>query len=227
MATAADALVIMTKAPEPGQVKTRLVPPLDYAEAAALASALLHDQLDNLAKFTGASRFINYAPRDAGDHFASFASLGFALFAQEGADLGARMRHAFERLFASGFARVVLVGSDLPVLQHKTLKAAFETLDGRAEVVFAPTLDGGYYLVGMRRPVFDVFENIVWSRNDVLERSIHALTRIGIRYELLSTSYDIDAVDDIRRLFSDCENGGLTMPATVAVLKRLRFKGIL
>lgn len=227
MATAANALVIMTKAPEPGQVKTRLVPPLSFAAAAGLAEALLHDQLDNLAKFTGATLFINYAPPSALAYFSGFASLGFSAFAQQGADLGARMRHAFEHLFAQDYRRIVLIGSDLPAVPHQTLAAAFTALDERADVAFAPSLDGGYYLVAMRRPVFDIFQNIVWSRSDVLARSIETLKGLGIRNELLNASYDIDTLDDLRRLFWDCENGLWTMPNTAALLKQLRLQGIL
>lgn len=227
MATAANALVIMTKAPVAGQVKTRLVPPLSYEEAARVAAALLHDQLANLTKFTGAALFINYAPPSALAYFAGFSAMGFAAFPQEGADLGARMRHAFDYLFQAGYEQVALIGSDLPTVPHATIEAAFQAVTGRAQVVFAPSLDGGYYLVAMSRPIFDIFENIVWSRNDVLASSIEILTASGIRHELLRASYDIDDLNDLRRLLLDCENGLWTMPNTAALLKQLRLQGIL
>ncbi|MBM4261595.1 MAG: glycosyltransferase [Deltaproteobacteria bacterium] len=225
MATAANALVIMTKAPMAGQVKTRLVPPLDYEQAAALAEALLLDQIDNLAKFTDASLYINYTPAFA--YFEKFTAHGFSLFEQQGDDLGLRMRHAFERLFALGHRRIILIGSDLPAFPHATLTRVFDSLSRGMEVVLCPTDDGGYCLVAMQCPVFDIFEGITWSRNDVLARSIQRLATLGARYELLKTSYDIDTWDDVRRLHSACENGQLAMSNTVALLRRLSAKGLL
>lgn len=227
MATAANALVIMTKAPEPGQVKTRLVPPLSFADAAGLAEALLRDQIDSLAKFGNASLFITYAPESARAYFAEFTRLGFALFPQQGVDLGARMRHAFEHLFDLGYHQVVLIGSDLPTFEHATLQTAFDTMNQGAEVVLAPTEDGGYCLIAMRRPLFDVFQGMAWSRNDVLARTIKTLVGLAARYELLKTSYDIDTWDDVLRLHSDCENGHLGMGHTATLLRRLRSQGIL
>lgn len=223
MATADNALVVMTKAPEPGQVKTRLVPPLSYEEAARLAEALLLDQIDHLASVSDTDLFIDYAPANARSYFDPFSSRGIALFPQQGGDLGARMRHAFERLFALGYARVALIGSDLPRMARATLAAAYDALSEGAEVVFGPSEDGGYCLVGMRRPIFDMFQGIAWSRSDVLSRSLQTLARMGIQYKLLSTSYDIDTFDDVRRLYLNCENG----PRTAALLNQLRLRGIL
>ena len=222
-----NALIIMTKAPEPGQVKTRLVPPLTFAEAADLARALLADQLESVAQFGGAELFIAFTPDEALGYFENFATLGFSCFAQKGGDLGARMISAFKQVFEFGFGNVVLIGSDLPALPLITFERAYASLEKPdRDLVFGPSEDGGYYLVGMARPIFDIFQGIAWSRNDVLARSIEKLAEIGVNYELLNYSYDIDTLEDLKRLQSDCERHHLGMNNTLTLLRQLKQRGI-
>ena len=202
-----NALIIMTKAPEPGEVKTRLVPPLTFLEAADLARALLVDQLKSVAQFVRAELFIAFTP--------------------EGGDLGARMSNAFKQVFEFGFGNVVLIGSDLPALPLITFERAYASLQkSDCDLVFGPSEDGGYYLVGMGRPIFDIFQDIVWSRNDVLARSVEKLAELGVNYELLNYSYDIDTLDDLKRLLSDCEHHHLGMHNTLTLLRQLKQRGI-
>ena len=139
MTTAGNALVVMTKAPEPGQSKTRLVPPLSYGEAADLARALLLDQLNNLTHFSEAEMHIAFAPAEAKDALAALAPAGFGQFPQSGGDLGERMANAFRHLFARGFARVVLIGGDLPALPLAIFSEAFAALHSPSpQVVLGP-----------------------------------------------------------------------------------------
>lgn len=222
-----NALIIMTKAPEPGQVKTRLVPPLTFVEAADLAQALLADQLENVAQFGGAQLFIAFTPDEARGYFENFATLGFSCFTQKGGDLGARMGNAFKQVFEFGFDNVVLIGSDLPALPLTTFERAYASLEKPdRDLVFGPSEDGGYYLVGMGRPIFDIFQDIAWSRNDVLARSVEKLAEMGVNYELLNYSYDIDTLDDLKRLQSDCEHHHLGMNNTLTLLRQLKQRGI-
>ena len=222
-----NALIIMTKAPEPGQVKTRLVPPLTFAEAADLARALLADQLESVAQFGGAQLFIAFTPDEARGFFENFATLGFSCFAQKGGDLGARMSNSFKQVFEFGFGNVVLIGSDLPALPLTTFERAYASLQkSDCDLVFGPSEDGGYYLVGMGQPIFDIFQDIVWSRNDVLARSVEKLAELGVNYELLNYSYDIDTLDDLKRLLSDCEHHHLGMHSTLTLLRQLKQRGI-
>lgn len=226
MPSRADALIVMTKAPEAGRSKTRLVPPLSFEEAADLAHALLVDQLENLSGFAGASRFIAYAPDGAAGFFEPFAGLGFDRFPQRGASLGARMAHAFAHLFASGFGRVVLIGGDLPLIPLSVMERAYSVLAGTdKDVVLGPAADGGYYLVGMKRPIAGVFTGIRWSRPDVLARTVEKLAGLGLRHELLLSLYDIDTVADLVRLSSHPAVRDGSMKNTLRLLNELRRRG--
>jgi uncharacterized protein len=225
MATDANALVVMTKAPEPGQSKTRLVPPLSFDEAAELARALLIDQLDHLANFDGAQLFIAFTPKTAAGFFEAYAAQGYACFLQQGNSLGERMRHAFEHLFDHGLRNVVLIGSDLPTIPLGFFEQAYGWLDdGGTDLVLGPSVDGGYYLIGMNRLLSDVFEGIVWSRDDVLDRTTEKLAALGLKYRLLSSWYDIDTAEDLNRLSRQIF-GDDGMKNTRALLHRLRGTG--
>ena len=221
----AKALVILTKAPQPGQSKTRLVPPLSYAEAAELARALLLDQLESLTTFRGARLFIAFTPETAAGFFEGFTSQGFTSFAQRGGSLGERMSHVFENLFASAFEKVILIGSDLPTLPVKFFHRAYAWLEKSADVVLGPSADGGYYLIGMKRMIPAIFDDIAWSSADVLSQTIHKLDDLGLRHELLSEWYDIDTAKDLERLQSQRMNSEVAMKNTFALLNELTHRG--
>jgi uncharacterized protein len=220
-----NALVILTKAPQPGQSKTRLVPPLSYAEAADLAGALLLDQLENLATFDAARLFIAFTPESAAGFFEGFIAQGFTCFAQCGQSLGERMSHVFEHLFASGFENVILVGSDLPTLPIRFFHQGYACLEKSADVVLGPSADGGYYLIGMKRMITAVFDDIAWSSADVLSQTMNKLDDRGVKYELLSEWYDIDTVKDLERLRSQRRCHEVAMKNTFALLNELTQRG--
>ena len=222
----ANALVILTKAPQPGQSKTRMVPPLSYTEAADLARALLIDQLDNLARFDGARLFIAFTPEEAAGFFEGFIAQGFTCFAQRGQSLGERMRRAFEHLFASAFKNIILIGSDLPALPLRFFHQAYARLEASAaDVVLGPSADGGYYLVGMNRMIATIFDDIGWSGDEVLAQTIHKLEDRGLKHELLPEWYDIDTAKDLKRLQSQQNCGDVSMKNTFALLNELRQRG--
>jgi uncharacterized protein len=221
----ANALVILTKAPQPGQSKTRLVPPLSYAEAADLAEALLLDQLQNLATFGGARLFIAFTPENAAGFFEGFIAQGFTCFAQRGRSLGERMRHAFEHLFARGFENIILIGSDLPTLPMQYFQQAYGWLEKSADVVLGPSADGGYYLIGMNRMIATLFDEIEWSSADVLCQTIHKLGDLNLKAELLSECHDIDTAKDLERLQSERTCFEVSMKNTFALLNGLKQRG--
>jgi uncharacterized protein len=222
----ANAMVILTKAPQPGQSKTRLVPPLSYTEAADLARALLIDQVENLARLDSARLFIAFTPEEAAGYFEGFIVQGFTCFAQRGQSLGERMRHAFAHLFASGFANIILIGSDLPALPLRFFHQAYACLEeSAADVVLGPSADGGYYLVGMNRMIAAVFDDMTWSGADVLSQTIHKLGDLGLKHELLPECYDIDTAKDLKRLQSQTMCREVAMKNTFALLNELTQRG--
>jgi rSAM/selenodomain-associated transferase 1 len=177
-------------------------------------------------QYPDADLFIAYTPSEASDFFAAMYPRE-SLFSQQGSDLGGRMRHAFEELFARGFDWIVLVGGDLPVLPRNILLDAFNTLAERdSEIVLGPALDGGYYLVGMNRLISVIFTGIEWSRDDVLATTLRKLNSVNTRYKLLRSWYDVDTVADLRRVESDFSGTPPgTMEKTLRLLKKFREGG--
>jgi rSAM/selenodomain-associated transferase 1 len=222
---AANALVVFTKVPEAGQSKTRLVPPLSFAEAALLAQALLMDQLNNLSKLTAARLFVAFSPPEADTFFRAFITHDFICFPQHGETLGERMKYAFRQLFDNGFNNVVLIGSDLPVIPLGYFRQAYDWLEQRErDVILGPSEDRGYYLIAMKSLIPEIFEGIAWSRDEVLARTMAKLDRLNRKYELLPLLYDIDRPDDLKRLSRDTAAAGM-MKNTFRVLNELKRAG--
>jgi rSAM/selenodomain-associated transferase 1 len=127
---------------------------------------------------------------------------GVRLMEQHGEDLGARMAQAFSSLFAQGYQQVVLVGTDLPVLPATHCTQAFSLLNTH-DLVLGPSTDGGYYLIGLRRPVPDLFVGIPWSTEHVFEKTQALATHLGLQMSLLPQVRDLDTADDLLAVIED------------------------
>jgi rSAM/selenodomain-associated transferase 1 len=206
------AVVVFAKAPRPGGVKTRLCPPLSAAAAARLYRCFVLDVLDRVRALDGITPAVAYAPR-RGRRFFAAVRPRMLLIPQAGADLGARMAGVFQRLFERGFEAVVLIGADSPTLPPAYLRRAILAVH-RADLdgVIGPSEDGGYYLIGLRRPCPELFSGIAWSTGRVLAQTRARARRAGRRFRVLPTWYDVDTARDLRRLATELrrQRGGLT-----------------
>lgn len=191
---------IFTKRPEPGRVKTRLCPPLEPAQAAELAEAMLRDTVARCR--AGAFRTaLVFAPAEAAGWFrACFPELADQR-PQVGEGLGARLAHFVEDSFRRGEARtVVVIGSDQPLVPPSCLEAAHRALEEGADCVLGPDLGGGYYLVGLTRSVPRLFTDVTMSSADMC-RATEALARsIGLEVARLEPHPDVDLPSDLARL---------------------------
>jgi rSAM/selenodomain-associated transferase 1 len=191
----------MAKAPVPGEVKTRLVPPLTAEQAADLSRALLLDQLDHLTALRSADLYLVFAPADAAAAVKTLAPGRYQCFPQRGDDLGSRMENVLAELWRRGHRNVLLIGGDLPPVPLETLYDAFAQLSAdQNRVVLGPSLDGGYYLVGMNQPVPEIFSGMTWSHDQVFNETIRRLDRLGIDCALLPEWFDVDGAADLERL---------------------------
>jgi uncharacterized protein len=191
-------LIIFAKEPRPGQVKTRLSPPLSPEAAAQLYHRFLQDILDEMARGPEMRLAVAFSPPTAQDFFSRLASPGTDLFPQEGADLGERMARAFARSFAAGFGPVLLRGSDVPDLPAAVVSEANSVLaTGQAQVVLGPATDGGYHLVGLTEPQPALFRGPAWSSSTVLTDTLRLARQLGLRVHLLPPWPDIDTYDDL------------------------------
>ncbi len=197
MSTPPNAILVFVRAPEPGRVKTRLAAGIGAEAALAVYRRLAeHAVREALAAGPSAAVRVHFTPADAGEAVRAWLGEGPLYLPQAEGDLGARMRAAFAEAFAAGAERVVIVGSDLPDLSAGLLRRALELLD-RHEAVVGPAADGGYWLLGMRRRLARVFEDVPWSTGAVLERTLERLREEGIAPALLETLADVDEPGDL------------------------------
>ena len=117
-------------------------------------------------------------------------------YVQQGADLGARMRNAFQRGFDQGYERIIGIGTDLPDLSTEVLSEGLIALESH-DTVFGPSEDGGYYLIGMRQMLPMVFEEKPWSTEDVLSLTLEQLKANNRTVVTLCTLNDIDTLEDL------------------------------
>lgn len=199
------ALVIFAKAPVPGQVKTRLCPPLTHDEAATLHGSFVIDMLECTKVATTKlklpfDRYLACAPSSTLVFFQIMEERqSVKLIDQVGDDLGARMQQAFATLFGKGYQRVFLVGTDVPSLPLDHYKQALALLDAH-DVVLGPALDGGYYLLGLKQPRPELFADIAWSTDHVLAVTQEKAAGLGLKVALLPSWRDVDTIDDLRAL---------------------------
>jgi hypothetical protein len=147
-----------------------------------------------------------YAPVDARAFFHALAP-DFALVAQRGDDLGARLSHAFEDLLADGAPGAIVIGSDVPTLPRAVLVAALERLAG-ADLVLGPSEDGGYYLIGLREPRAALFADMAWSTEGVFDETLRRAGALGLDVGLLPAWFDVDTAVDLERLQASLATSG-------------------
>jgi hypothetical protein len=192
-------IAVFAKAPVPGTVKTRLAAVLDSESAAAFHAGLVQRTLATAVQSGAGVVELWCAPDERHPFFARCArDFGVALRCQEGADLGARMAHAFERTLAQG-AALVIIGTDCPMLAADDLREAVDTLR-EVDAVIAPAEDGGYVLVGLATPVPSMFDAMAWGSAAVMEATRKRLQQARVRWKEMKTFWDVDRPEDYARL---------------------------
>jgi rSAM/selenodomain-associated transferase 1 len=193
-------LIVFGRYPRVGKTKTRLIPALGPVGAAALQKRLAEKTVA-----TARQTAIRIGARlvfchDGGREQQLRQWLGgrpIHFRPQATGDLGRRMHLAMQCAFDGGARRVVLVGTDIPGLTAAILEQAFAALDEK-DLVIGPSIDGGYWLVGMTRPE-NIFDGITWSRPDVLENTLTLARRKGMTPCLLDPLNDLDTPGDLAR----------------------------
>jgi hypothetical protein len=195
-------LGIFAKEPRPGQVKTRLSPPLCPAEAAALYRVALQESVARLSR--GPVRLVLCCAGRRAWFARRFP--GVPLLAQGRGELGVRLARVTSLLFAAGAAPVAVAGSDSPDLPLPLVAAAFAALR-TAEVAAIPCRDGGYALLALRRPVPELFADIPWSTGEVLAATRVRAAALGLRFAAIGGWDDLDDLAALQRLLArspDC-----------------------
>ena len=186
--TLAAQAVVIAKEPVPGRVKTRLTPPFTPAEAALLAEAALADTLAAVAA-SPVSRHVLALDGARGD----WLPAGFDVIPQRGGGLDERLAAAFADTHATLPLPMVLVGMDTPQLTpHLLADAAGSLVSGEADAVFGPATDGGFWLLGLRKPDRSLLAGVPMSRPDTGRQQIDRLTSAGLRVAMAPELTDVD-----------------------------------
>lgn len=199
------ALIVVAKEPQAGQTKTRLSPPLSPAQAAELYRSLMLDTFDLMTRVEGVQPIIAYAPDDAKHYFEEQAPSDFGLVPQHGDNLGQRLDHVLREHLMDGYAQAVVMNSDGPTLPAHYLAKAFACLnDPAVDVVLGPSEDGGYYLVGLKRPCRALFD-VTMSTPSVLQETLALAEEEGLAVDCLPRWYDVDIWEDVVRLVEELD----------------------
>ena len=219
-----SALVVMARYPEPGKTKTRLARAIGHHETARIYSAFLTDLAQ---RFAGQECDLHWAYTPAEVDYSAFISTlmpscarDMHYFPQKGADLGARLHHAFRWTRGQNYQRTIVIGSDSPHISREVVTQARAALD-EADVALGPADDGGYYLIAMREP-HDVFSGIPMSTSRVTQMTIELAQQRGLTVRLLEPLFDIDELPDLQRLARLLEADSSLAPATAAHLNSTR-----
>ncbi len=192
-------LGIYVKHPLPGQVKTRLATTIGNTAAAKLYGAFLADLIDRL-RDVGDRRFLCYAPDtpEAAAWFAELAGSDYELWLQPEGSLEPRLRIFFRFAQDLGAERTIVIGSDSPTLPREYVEQGFQQLS-TSDCIIGPATDGGYYLLGLKKPL-PIFHAIEWSTPNVLRQTVSHLADCGASLRLLAAWYDVDAPEDLNWL---------------------------
>ncbi len=197
-------LALFAKAPLLGRVKTRLTPGFTPEEALALHGALLADSLELLRRGSAAAGAAGRLYLADGGLSPGEIALpaGIELRPQQGADLGERLRRAFEEELEPGPRHTIVIGSDSPHLPVAWLLRGFTELE-RQDLVIGPARDGGYYLLGAGRVHPFLFEGISWGSAQVYRETVRRARREGLGIASLPALDDVDVAESVERLFEE------------------------
>ncbi|WP_339138737.1 MAG: TIGR04282 family arsenosugar biosynthesis glycosyltransferase [Candidatus Electrothrix sp. GW3-4] len=206
--TQPSVIVLFTRYPQAGKVKTRLIKRLGPQGAANLHSRLTKQVIRKLQPIleSGSVQLqISYCG-GAKQEIQTWLGKDFQLVRQQGHDLGERMRHAFEQVWQQEADRVLLIGSDCPGINPALLENGLERLKNH-DVILGPASDGGYYLIGLsarlaprRQDYVNLFHNIDWGSGRVLKQTLAQLQKSNLPFALLPELHDIDRPEDLIHL---------------------------
>ena len=218
----------MAKAPRPGEVKTRLVPPLSEAHAARLSGCFIRDIAGNIlaaAEAAPIEGYVAYSPAGSEALFAPLVPERIGLLPPRRIGLGASLLDAAEDLLAAGYGSACLVNADSPTLPTAVLVEAARALAAPGDrLVLGPAADGGYYLIGLKHPHRRLFEDIAWSTEHVFRQTLERARELALDTVTLAGWYDVDDAASLRLLVDELRNAdpaGYAAPHTMAFLRRL------
>jgi rSAM/selenodomain-associated transferase 1 len=190
-------VLVFARAPVPGRAKTRLIPALGEAGAAALHRRLLHRTVGVAAEVADCDVQLWCTPDTRHHEFQRLARrFHCGLQPQRGDDLGQRMAYALQQALAQ-YPRAIIIGSDCPALSAADIEQGFAMLERSSDAVIGPAADGGYYLLGLGRFEPALFHAVEWGSDRVLEQTLLRMEQSALHCTRLSVKHDLDRPDDL------------------------------
>ena len=189
----------MAKQPRTGYTKTRLCPPFELQQAAEFYEALLLDTFALGSSLSGVQLAVAFTPTLARGYFEQVTPQGTLLFPVAGADIGECLAQATAYFISTGFQKVIALNADGPSLPQNYLLQAAHLLD-ETDLVLGPGEDGGFYLVGMKKPHPELFQQIYWSTSQVLAQTLARAAALSLSTVLTPLWYDVDTAQEAARL---------------------------
>lgn len=193
-----ECLIVFTRYPEPGKTKTRLIPVLGAEGAATLQRQMTEHTLAQVKELQS-ERLVSAIICFAGGNqqlMQNWLGTCFDYQPQGDGDLGRRMAIAFETTLEAGTQSVVIIGSDCPDLNAQLMMQAFQALE-QHDLVLGPARDGGYYLIGLRRLIPELFTGISWSTTEVLQQTMNIAQKLELAVASLPLLSDVDRPEDL------------------------------
>lgn len=217
----ANALILFVFVPPEGQAKNKLMPFLRYEETVALHSCFAKDVYQKACR-SGADVYVFFTPSDKRAVFKKILGEDAILLPQHGSDLGQRMKNAIGAVLRMGYAKVVLMGTDIPHIRPETIQNAFDSLE-KKDIVICPALDGGYYLIGMKQEYHSIWNIKRYGTNTVMYDTMQHMKAEHLSISVGQMYYDVDREEDVKQLWNDCQRGAVcNCPETVSYLKTIR-----
>ncbi len=209
------AIIVFTRFPVEGKVKTRLAINMGNKFAVLFYRVCAEHTFKELVKIkeTGSKLFLFCSEENEIEQVMKWAGNNFNYYSQQGNDLGLKMYNAFDTVFRKGYKKVIIIGTDAPDVSMNIVQSAISVLDNY-NVVIGPANDGGYYLLGFKLKLIDLFSGIEWSSSSVFDDTIEKLKNSKINYFMLDELIDIDTLEDLQNWLKQY-NGDAAHPIKV------------
>jgi hypothetical protein len=216
-----NCVLFFVKYPLQGKIKTRLAAELGEEIIVELYKNFVLDTLSTIRRLNVPFR-ICFHPESAGDKMKGWLGEQYVYIAQEGSNLGQRMKNALAQTFEENFSRAILVGSDIPDLPADFLIQALQSLESNHAVI-GPGSDGGYYLIGFSKAHFlpEAFDDISWSTENVFQQTIDVLEEHSSNVHILPEWSDVDTPVDLRELINRNRNTAFEKSKTFSYLLQM------
>ena len=193
-----NAVIIFTRYPEIGKVKTRLAASIGNESAYLVNEILVGRTFKECLKLeeNRFNLFAFYSDMKNEEFFPDSIAKRFLIYNQDGENLGEKMRNAFEKIFNLGFEKAVILGTDIPDISESILSKSFLELE-QNNIVIGPSTDGGYYLLGMNKFYPNIFDDIKWGTESVFEKTIDKIHENNLSYTTIDRLTDIDVKEDL------------------------------